>query len=162
MKKHLDSASEDGSLTAAIGSVCSGARYRQHLHETMAARAEPGGPCNVCCVLQERASLSTHSEPGQGEDDLCCDAAQHGVTSGHAPSPLLLLVEVTACQVCQTVNATRAVYSTDPLIYSFLWRVRALDSSNNFLLGLPERNIRTRTQLAGRENEDDDKNMNQH
>lgn len=55
-KNHLDSASEDGSLVAAIGTVCSGARYRQHLHETLAAHAEPGGPCNVCCVLQERAS----------------------------------------------------------------------------------------------------------
>lgn len=50
------STTEDGSLTAAIGTVCSGARYWQHLHETMAAHAEAGGPCNVCCVLQERAS----------------------------------------------------------------------------------------------------------
>lgn len=106
---------------AAIGSACSGARYWQHLRETQAAHAEPSGPCNVCCVLQERGPLlSTHSEPGQREDDLCCGAAQPGVTSGHAPSPLLLLVEVTACQVCQAVNATRTIYSPDPLIYSFL------------------------------------------
>lgn len=60
-----------------------------------------------------------HGEPGQRKDNLCCDVPQHGVTSGHAPSPLLLLVEVTACQVCQTVNAARTIYSTDPLIYSF-------------------------------------------
>lgn len=41
------------------------------------------------------------------------------VTRGHTPSPLLLLVEVTACQVCQLVNITWLMYSADPLIYSF-------------------------------------------
>lgn len=56
--------------------------------------------------------------------------------------------------------------STDNIQYRpsnlfILWCVRALESSNNFLVGLPERNmqwlqIRICTQVAGRENDDVD------
>lgn len=104
--------------------------------------------------------LSTHSEPGQRKDNLWYDVPQQCHQRSRSISSALVSGSHSLSGVSGSERNTADVQYRPSNLF-ILWRARALDSRNNFLVGLPERNtkwiqIRKCAQLTGRDNSRDD------
>lgn len=124
-----------------------------------AALTKASGPCNVCCMLQERAS-SVDAQRASTKDNLWYDVPQQcHQRSRSISSALVSGSHSLSCVSASERNTADVQYRPSNLF--ILWRARALYSKNNFLVGLLERNtnwiqIGMCAQLTGRDNSHDD------
>lgn len=126
-------------------------------------RLKPVARVMYAACYRKGPLLSTHSEPGQRKDNLWYDVPQQCHQRSRSISSALVSGSHSLSGASGGERNTADVqYRPSNLFIS--WRARALDSRNNFLVGLPELNtkwiqIRKSAQLTGRENscDDDDK-----